>query len=295
MTEIELLRKVRARMGPGSLIGDDCARIEGPRRGHELLVTTDLFLENTHFLRSTHSAADVGHKVLARGLSDIAAMGGTPLYCFLSLSLPQWADASWVRRFYDGLLALAARHKTRLAGGDLAHGETLAADIVVVGEVPLRAALGRGGARAGDAIYVSGVLGGASEGLKSGKGPGFARLRRPEPRIALGQYLRGKATSCMDLSDGLAIDLHRLCLESKVAAVVDHPLPASPGASLEQALHGGDDYELLFTAPPRRRVPEVWRGLPLTRIGSIVAGRAGKMTFFGRALPPLGYDHFQNS
>jgi thiamine-monophosphate kinase len=267
MTELELVASLRRR---GQGIGDDCAILPSPASANDLLLTTDLFIEDVHFLRK-HPPEQSGHRALARGLSDIAAMGGDPKWCLVSLALAPWAGPRWVERFYDGLLALARRYRTKLVGGDLSHAEKVTVDIVVVGSVPKGKALRRNGARPGDGIYVSGALG------------GFPRL--PEPRITLGKALRAQATSCMDLSDGLSIDLHRLCIESQVAAVLDRPLPIAPKATLEAALHQGEDYELLFTA--RKRITEA------TQIGTIVEGPPGTITLFGSNLQPKGYDHFR--
>ena len=277
-------------------IGDDCAIFRPPSAQHDLLFTTDLLIEGVHFERATHPPALVGQKALARGLSDIAAMGGNPLFCLLSLGLPEWAGNGWVDRFYGGLLKLAKVSGAVLAGGDLAHTESLVCDIVVAGSVPRGRALRRDGARAGDAIYISGRLGGSALGLVTKKGRAWQRHLRPEPRLALGRYLREKlhATAAMDLSDGLSLDLRRLCIASKVAAEIERP-PLFPGASLEQALHGGEDYELLFTVRPGTRVPKWFGNLPLTRIGLITRGQPGRVLLAGRPLAPLGYDHFRRS
>ncbi|MBK5293029.1 MAG: thiamine-phosphate kinase [Acidobacteriia bacterium] len=293
MTELKKIEMIRRLAGPASPIGDDCAVLEWPGSREDFLVTTDLFLEDVHFLRRTHGPADAGRKALARGLSDIAAMGGTPRWCFVSLALAAWADEKWLRGFYAGLLALARRNGVELAGGDLARDRRLACDVTVIGSVPRGKALRRSGAKAGDGIYVSGVLGGSSLGLLNRRGKEWKRHLHPEPRLELGRYLRGKATACMDLSDGLSIDLHRLCVESGLAAVLDRPLPVFHGAGLDQALHGGEDYELLFTAPSGKRIPALWGGLPLTRIGTMESGKAGAIDFFGQKLKPKGYDHFQ--
>jgi len=252
-------------------IGDDCAIVR-PRTGFDLLVTTDFLIEDVHFLRK-HSPEDVGWKTLARGLSDIAAMGGDPRWCLVSLALPRWAKSNWVSRFYDGLF----EHGVPLVGGDLSRADRVLADIVVLGEIPCGKALRRDSAGEGDAIFVSGEL-------------GKPWHQRPKPRLDLGRWLRGRATACMDLSDGLSIDLHRMCIESGVAAIVDRPLPVSHGATIEQALHGGEDYELLFTT--RARLSR-FAGLPLTRIGTVVKGKPGSITFFGQPLEPKGYDHFR--
>jgi thiamine-monophosphate kinase len=276
-------------------IGDDCA-VFRPRGGEDLLFTTDMLIEDTHFRRSTHTAADVGWKALARGLSDIAAMGGEPRFCLVSLALAPWCDAAWVDGFFSGLLRLARRERTMLAGGDLSHAGKMACDIVVAGAVPRGTALRRGGARAGDAIYVSGTLGGSALGLAGGRGRAWKRHVRPEPRLALGRFLRERvrATAAMDLSDGLSLDLHRMCLESKLSAAIEAP-PVFRGATLEQALDGGEDYELLFTASAATRVPAEFQGVPLTRIGTMRRGRPGTVTLEGEPLAAGGYDHLRIS
>ncbi len=290
-SEVEFLERLRKRVGIPSAagavlgIGDDCAIFRPRRATEDLLFTTDLLIEDVHFRRATHRAADVGWRALARGLSDIAAMGGEPRFCLLSLALAPWADKRWVDGFYRGLLRLAQRESTPLLGGDLARAAKWTCDIVVCGAVPRGTALRRDGAHAGDAIYVSSALGGAA-----------ARewRTRPEPRLALGRFLRTRlgATAAMDLSDGLSLDLHRLCLASGLSAAIEAP-PVSRGATLEQALHGGEDYELLFTAPPRVRVPPGFENVPLTQIGTMREGRAGVVELAGKRLPPLGYDHLR--
>jgi len=296
MNELELIRRIAARAPGRGLalgIGDDCA-IYRPR-GEDLLFTTDMMIEDVHFRRETHPAEAVGWKTLARGLSDIAAMGGTPRFCLLSLALAPWSDERWIERFYTGLLRLARKYGVALAGGELAHAERVACDIVVCGSVPRGKALRRDGARPGDHIYVSGRLGGSALGLASGAGAAWKKHLKPEPRIALGHFVREKlcATACMDLSDGLSLDLYRLCLASGVAAQLDGPIPTFRGATPEQALDGGEDYELLFTVRPRTQVPRSFDGLPLKRIGTIRKGRPGLVEIEGRPLPPRGYDHFR--
>ena len=274
-------------------IGDDCAVFRPRGAAEDLLFTTDLLIENVHFRRSTHTAREVGWKALARGLSDIAAMGGTPRFVLLSLAVAPWCDARWLRGFYGGLLALARTEGAVLAGGDLGHAARLAVDVVVCGAVERGKALLRSGARAGDRLYVSGRLGGSALGLAGHGGAARMRHLRPEPRIALGQFLlRLGATAAMDLSDGLSLDLRRLCLESKLAAEIAAP-PSFPGATPAQALHGGEDYELLFAVPPATEVPRACQGVPLTQIGILRKGRAGTVLLDGAPLEPLGYDHFR--
>jgi thiamine-monophosphate kinase len=301
MNEPELVEKLRRRAGlPRTAgvvlgIGDDCAIVRPRGAREDWLYTTDMLLEGTHFLRETHAPADVGWKALARGLSDIAAMGGEARFCLLSLAVASWVDARWLDAFYGGLLALADLHGAPLIGGDLARTERVMCDIVVAGTVPRGKALRRDGARPGDAIYVSGALGGSALGLATGRGSAWARHKRPQPRLALGRFLRARlgATAAMDLSDGLSLDLHRLCLASGLRAGISPP-PVYRRATLEQALHGGEDYELLFTVPSRIRVPDAFEGLPLTRIGTMRKGAAGVVEMDGKPLPPLGYDHLRH-
>lgn len=265
MTELELIARLRRHLPAGSPVGDDCAVI--PHGDDEdLLFTTDFLIEDVHFRRRGRSAADIGYRALARSLSDIAAMGGTPRWAMLALALPPWATPKWIGGFYSGFLSLAKTHGTELIGGDLSHLDRLVADVMVCGTVPRGQALRRSGARPGDGVFVSGPL-------------GKSRWRF-EPRLRLGRDLRTRgATACMDVSDGLSIDLHRLCLESKVSADLD---------SFRKSWDRGEDYELLFTAPTDVRLP---RGM--IRIGRIIEGEPGRVTCRGRVIPPLGYDHFR--
>jgi thiamine-monophosphate kinase len=221
-------------------------------------------------------------------------MGGEPRFCLVSLAVAGWCGARWVNGFFRGLLRLSERTGTVLAGGDLSHAERVACDVTVCGSVPRDGELRRSTAQAGDDVYVSGMLGGSALGLSTGQGEARKRHLRPEPRLALGRFLRARlhATAAMDLSDGLSVDLHRMCLASGLSAQIEVP-PLFPGASLEQALHGGEDYELLFTVKPSGRVPASFEGIPLTRIGSMRRGSAGSVHLAGKPLPPLGYDHFR--
>jgi thiamine-monophosphate kinase len=167
--------------------------------------------------------------------------------------------------------------------------------VVACGAVPRGQALRRGGARAGDLIFVSGMLGGSALGLNCRKGAAWRRHLRPEPRLALGSLLREalRATAAMDLSDGVSLDLRRLCEESGVAAELDGTLPIFPGATVAQALHGGEDYELLFTVSPETVVPAEFGGLALNCIGRMVPGAPGSVSWAGQPLAALGYDHFR--
>lgn len=253
-------------------IGDDCA-VYRPRAGEDLVFTTDLFIENVHFRRN-EGAATIGRRAAVRSLSDIAAMGATARFLLVSLALPNWAEERWARDFFKAVLAVADETGAALAGGDLSHARQLVCDVMACGSVARGKALRRDGARPGDAIYVSGPLG------------GWRHRPIPVPRLDIGRKLIGKATACMDISDGLALDLHRTCVASHVSAALDN-VPLLDGATERQALHDGEDYELLYTAPPRIRVPGI-------RIGAITKGAPGKITLRGEPVAPTGYDHFRN-
>jgi thiamine-monophosphate kinase len=326
--EVEILRRIRQRAGSagGALrlgIGDDCALLQA-RPEEAIAVTTDLSIEGRHFRLDRHEPEWIGHRTLARGLSDLAAMGARPVAAFLSLGLPQELTAakgrraSWMERFYDGFLALAGEFKTPLAGGDLAQSPVAVADVVLAGAVPAAKALRRSGARPGDNLYVTGTLGGAAAGLQRLAALARKQARRPvrippgmeavlkphlhpQPRLAQGLWLqtRGIASAAIDVSDGLSTDLMHICEESGVCAVVEGAaLPVAGGATLEQGLHGGEDYELLFTARPAVRLPRAIRGVAVSRIGHITRMRPRMPRVLLRgakgdeALEPRGWEHF---
>ncbi len=273
-------------------IGDDCAILR-PSPGQDLVFTTDFVLEGRHFERGAHSAADVGHKALARSLSDLAAMGAEPVFCLVSLAVPAELAGRWTRSFYTGLLALAERHRIGLGGGDLAQFDKVLVDVMCCGQAPKGKALLRSGAQPGDAIYVTGELGGSAHGFATRRGAAWRRHKRPEPRVAAGIALRRLGVSAaIDLSDGLSLDLERLCRESKVSADLNGELPVAHGASLDEALDGGEDYELLFTAPAKTRVPDCIEDVAVTRIGTIVRGKSGVVRWKGRVMSARGFDHF---
>ncbi len=278
-------------------IGDDCAILRPPV-GHEILVTTDFSLEGRHFRRDWHSPESIGHRTLARGLSDLASMGAKPLSAFLSLALPSGVakETRWVVGFLDGLLGLATASNVPLAGGDLseAPSDHILADIVLLGSAPAGTALRRSSARAGDLLYCTGALGGAATELRSLSLQGSGKAKRggnhphlfPAPRLRVGEILRAKglATACIDLSDGLSTDLAHLCDASSVNAEIEaRQLPLNALAAelpredaLRAALHGGEDYELLFTAKAGTRVPRTIAGVPITRIGAITSSAVKK-------------------
>jgi thiamine-monophosphate kinase len=329
--ELAILRAIRertirnhtgnsGRSGVRLGIGDDCALLR-LRAGEELAVTTDLSIEGRHFRLDWHPPESVGHRTLARGLSDLAAMGARPVAAFLSLGLPpklavaDRSTRSWVDRFFDGLLALAAEYDVPLAGGDLAESPVAIADIVLTGAVPRGKALLRSGARIGDRIYVTGSLGGAAAELASlaASPKRFAKQTMaasaaphlyPQPRLAQGLWLRkrGLASAAMDLSDGLSTDLSHLCEESGVAAEIgSEALPLGKNATIAMALHGGEDYELLFTAPASAHLPRQIAGVAITPIGWVLAPKRGhaRITLLtgskSEPLEPHGWQHFSNS
>ncbi len=329
--ELVLLAQIRNRAarykGPGLHlgIGDDCALLR-LRPNEDLAVTTDLSIAGRHFKLDWHTPESIGHRTLARGLSDLAAMGARPVAAFLSLGLPKQLAGKWLNQFFDGFFALAGTHKVPLAGGDLAESPIPLADIILTGTVPRSKALLRSGARPGHLLYVTGNLGAAAVSLaelkhlaaaqrtrstKSGpqKPPLIpASLREalaphlyPQPRLAQGLWLmrRGLASAAIDLSDGLSTDLAHLCDESHVSARLESDsLPIHPAANLEQALHGGEDYELLFAAPPTTRIPSSIAGIPVTRIGHFVRRRSGtpQITLVtdqeSQPIHPRGWQHF---
>ena len=297
--ELSLIQQIRRQSAqqvlPASLvrgIGDDCAIVR-PDPKHDLVFTTDFALEGRHFTLETHTAADVGHKALARSLSDLAAMGSQPVFCLVSLALPPRLGARWVKGFYRGLLGLAASHSIALAGGDLASFDSVIADVMCCGRVPKGKALLRSAARPGDYLYVTGSLGASAAGLRLGKGRHFKRHLRPTPRVAIGQALLALGVRCcMDISDGLSLDLARLCKESAVSAELGGELPLAPGASEQDGLSGGEDYELLFTAPAKIAIPDTIDGIPITCIGEIGRQKRQVLTRNGRPLRSAGFRHF---
>jgi thiamine-monophosphate kinase len=294
-------------------IGDDCAVLR-VRPGHESLVTTDFTLEGIHFRRDWHPAESVGHRCLTRGLSDIAAMGGEPVAAFLSLALPRNTSQAWVERFAESLIRLAKKHGVTLAGGDTAESPNgILADIIVVGSVPKGQAVFRSGARPGDRIYVSGELGGSAAAVLQMKAKPKRKLNPrdyprhfyPEARLELGRILREKrlVTAMIDTSDGLSTDLAHICQESGVGAelAADSIPRARVGkpareVDLDLALHGGEDYELLFTVRPGKRVPAQIAGVPLTPIGVITRARrilVRNSKGVAYELQARGWEHFR--
>jgi thiamine-monophosphate kinase len=293
-------------------IGDDCAVLRLPTN-HDALVTTDFTLEGVHFRRAWHSPEIVGRRCLTRGLSDIAAMGGDPVALFLSLAIPKQLPQSWVDRFMKGFMDLARDFHVPLAGGDTAQSPAgVLADIIVLGSVPRGLAILRSTARAGDRIYVTGELGGAAAALEDLRKRSikvaprdYPRHFHPIPQVAIGRFLCEKklVSSMIDLSDGLSTDLAHICAESRVGARIEEDLipratvgrPAR-GVSMDAALHGGEDYELLFTAPKLKRIPARILGVPITSIGEITRNRSITLLKDGARckLESRGWEHVRN-
>lgn len=293
-------------------IGDDAALLQVPE-GMVLAVAMDTLIEGVHFPHNTSPSA-IGHKALAVNLSDLAAMGAEPAWATLSLSMPE-VDEQFLQGFCEGLFSLATEHGVALVGGDTVRGP-LVVTLQAHGLIPQGEALTRSGARPGDLLYVSGCLGDAAAGLnlvQQNDTEGDARhhlrerLDRPTPRLLLGQQLRGVATSCIDISDGLCADLRHLMERSHLGAVIDSSLlPLSPqllslfdaATASDFALYGGDDYELCFTVPEQKESEllhlTTTLDVPLTRIGE-VNNEVGVLRVDGKVVTGSGYDHFRGS
>lgn len=322
--EHAVIQRIRDRVGsaPAGVaigIGDDAAVVE-PDRGALTVATTDTLVESIHFDLALGSPADAGHKALAANLSDLAAMGAAPRAALLALSLPGDCRIAIVDALVDGLLALAGRHRTTLVGGDItASPGPIIVGITAFGSAKRRRLLTRDAARPGDVVWVSGTVGTAAAGLHALQAGAAAaglpacveRCRRPEPRVALGVALgRNRAAhACVDLSDGLADGVRQIAAASGVGIRLDaESLPIHPEARtwfesagddpVTAVLTGGDDYELVFTAPPRltgrlRHVRRQIGDLALTPIGVVTKERDVRLRRGGRVEPlPEGFVHF---
>jgi thiamine-monophosphate kinase len=287
-------------------VGDDGAIVR-PSPGMELVISTDMLVSGTHFLADANPE-DLGWKALAVNVSDMAAMGARPRWALLAAALPA-ATESWIERFARGFFACAGEFGVDIVGGDTTKGPRNFC-VTILGEVPEGQALLRSGAQAGDGIWISGSPGRAALGLAhlqgrtqlAEPGPCLAALQRPQPRVALGLALHGLATAAIDVSDGLLADLGHILDESKVSATLNIPGLPPPGLERDCLLAGGDDYELLFTAPATRHAEVAGLadglGLPLACIGTIEGGVPPRLTLLdgdGRpvAVDRRGYDHFR--
>lgn len=317
LKEGELISRIRAAFcgeDPDLVlgIGDDTAVVRGIHGF--TLYTKDLLIEDVHFLRRAHPPRLLGKKSLNVNLSDIAAMGGIPRYALLGLGCPQELETNWLEDFLGGFREAAAAASVLLIGGDVARAEKIAVSVTAVGEAERYVT--RSGARPGDGLYVSGTPGDSGQGLellKKGLQPGddpgadpllLAHLD-PTPRLALGRELgkRAIASAMIDLSDGPAVDLGHICEESGCGAVVESRLlPLSKALrrfqaeAVHMALHGGEDYELLFTVPPdnEKKLDSLRRTFPITRIGRMVKEPGIFLEDDGVRSPltPAGFSHF---
>lgn len=291
-------------------IGDDCALLAVPP-GQQLAVTTDTLVESVHFFPSV-APEDLGYKALAVSLSDLAAMGADPRWALLALTMP-WADADWLNAFSQGFFTVARQFGVALVGGDTTRGP-LTITVQALGLVPAELALTRGGARPGDSIFVSGQIGSAGLALAQlrtaptdGDPVLLRRLHRPVPRIAVGLALRGVATACIDISDGLAADLNHVLAASGCGALLEWdalPMHAAVQQYIADTgdwqlpLRAGDDYELCFTVPPAaaQQINRLsnYTGVALTRIGTIEPRPALRIRKEQQEIPlsTLGYRHF---
>ena len=336
-SENELIERIRraipssphkAAVGARLGIGDDSAVVR-PRPGRELVISTDQFHDGRHFLVQRHSPDSVGYKALARASSDLAAMGATPLYFFLNLALPAARVGAWLDQFLRGMARAAREYKMVLLGGDLASLPKVAISLTVMGDVAPGRAVARRGARPVDAIFVSGTLGRAALGLEMFLHRGRRAVRTsvrvsgaaaealrahlyPQPRLALGQWLvqNRLASSMIDISDGFSTDLAHLCTASGVGAKIESArVPVTRVTALTKklaldpftlAMHGGEDYELLFTVPARMAasMPTHFGNLALTRIGEITRSRKLLLLSSSGTARPLaihGWDHFRRN
>jgi thiamine-monophosphate kinase len=308
-SEFALINRYFKRPTPHSVlgVGDDGAILR-PASGCELVVSTDMLVAGTHFLLNA-DPVDLGWKVLAVNVSDMAAMGAQPKWALLATALPA-ATESWIERFANGFFACAETFGIDIIGGDTTKGPRNFC-VTIFGEVPAGSALLRSGAKPGDEIWVSGTPGRAAQGLGHLQGQAtldepaltdcLAALHRPQPRVTLGLALRGLASAAIDVSDGLLADLGHILEQSGVGATLK--LAVSPAPTFEEQcyLSGGDDYELLFTVPASRHAEVLALGetlsLPLTCLGHITVGNATPLTVLTLDGAPVeiarrGYDHF---
>jgi thiamine-monophosphate kinase len=334
VSEEQLIERVRRRFPPGLRetssgsrrtgaglrvgIGDDAA-VLAQTPGSDWVITTDAFLENVHFLQKGYPPNDVGYKALARATSDLAAMGARPRYFFLTMALPEGTTGAWLDGLLSGMAQAARRFGLVLAGGDTSRYPTIVASLTVIGEVARGRAVLRSGAKPGDLLCVTGRLGEAALGLRIMQQRKHRRplqwrhhLKKhlhPEPRLAIGSWLaeQGFASSMIDTSDGLSTDLRHICQASGVGAIVQAaslPVVRIPAElrpqdwnALNLALHGGEDYELLFTVPKKvaGRLPRDIGGVPITVIGEITKAKSILVADKGGRTKPLragGWDPF---
>jgi thiamine-monophosphate kinase len=300
--EANLIDRIRNRFQNTALpvgIGDDAAIVDMPP-GHSLVYCSDLLSENTHFIRGIHPPDSVGYKVVAVNVSDVGAMGGIPMYFVISLAAPGDLELEWIDHFYSGVERACGEFGIALVGGDTSSAGSIFVDVSMVGRIRTGGAVLRSGARAGDKIYVTGTLGGSALGLdllRAGKtdAPAVQRHLYPEPRHRVGLAVAKQAHAMTDVSDGLSTDLMHIVVNSGVSArIYKEKLPAAPGASNAQVLHGGEEYELIITTP---ELPPLVEGVAITCIGEITASKKEHQVLLvdgstESVLHSQGWDHY---
>lgn len=301
-----LIRQIRERFGARADelpvgIGDDAAVIDIPP-GHSLIFCSDLVAENSHFLRDLHPPASVSYKAIAANVSDVAAMGGVATHFLISMAMPPDLDWTWIEEFFRGVESACSRFEIALAGGDSSSSDRIFVDVSMIGHVPAGMAVRRSGAKAGDTIYVTGMLGSSALGLerlRAGQ-TGDAAVKRhlqPEPRYKIGPAIAGRAHAMIDVSDGFSTDLTHILQESKVSArIYRDRLPSWPGTEDRHVLHGGEEYELIITGPPD--LPGMIEGIALTAVGDIIESAVENQAFLVEGtresvLNPKGWQHFE--
>lgn len=296
-----LIRKIREQFQSNVTvgIGDDAAVFELPP-GYSAVFCSDLVAENTHFIRDAYPASSIGHKAVASNVSDIAAMGGVPMHFLISLAAPGDLDSAWFEGFFRGVESACRQFDVTLVGGDSASADRIFVDIAMIGRVQTGQAIRRSGAKPGDGIYVTGMLGTSARGLERLRAgdlsdPSVKRHLYPEARHLVGPAVADRAHAMIDISDGLSTDLTHILEESKVSARIykDH-LPAGPGVQDHQLLHGGEEYELIIVAP---ELPAMIEGVSISRIGEIIQSGLDPQLFLidgarESILHPHGWQHF---
>lgn len=296
-----LIRKIRERFQSKVEvgIGDDAAVFEMPA-GFSAVFCSDLLAENTHFIRDLHPPGSIGHKAVASNVSDIAAMGGTAMYFLMSLAAPGDLDWNWFEGFLRGVESACRQFEISLIGGDCSSSDRIFVDVSMIGAVPKGGVIRRSGAKPGDGVYVTGMLGSSMLGLeqlKAGNTNSAAVKRHlyPEARHLVGRAAADHAHAMIDISDGLSTDLTHILEESKVSArVYKDRLPAAPGAQDHHVLHGGEEYELIIIA---EELPSMIEGVPVARIGEIIQSGLEHQVFLidgtrESVLHPRGWQHF---
>ncbi len=298
-----LIRRIRERFqSPEAIlgIGDDAALVELPP-GHSVVFCSDLMVEDTHFIRRLHPPDSIGYKCVAVNVSDVGAMGGIPMFFVISLAAPADLELDWADGFYTGVQQACRDFHVSLVGGDTSSAKSIFADVAMIGRIRTGTAIRRSGARPGDKIYVTGTLGASTIGLRqlqSGNvsDPSVKRHLYPTPRHGVGAAVSDRAHAMIDISDGLSTDLAHILSESGVSARIHQDrLPRAEGAGETEALHGGEEYELIIVAP---ELPDVIEGIRVTPIGEIVPSTGEHRillvdnTSGESVIQPRGWDHY---